>query len=1061
MRTRLRNLSRLAAVAATAFLLLGGAYDLAYAAQVTLPSQDEPVDNLEGVESATVQIEAVGTFADPADGMQRNVPGYGSGFIIAPNGIAVTNNHVVTGGALFRVYVSGRDEPVNARVLGVSECADLAVIDLQGSGYPYLEWYTRPVRVGLDIYAAGFPLGDPEFALTRGIVAKAAADGESSWSSLDSVIMHDAVINPGNSGGPLVTEDGQVVGVNYASNGDTDQSFAIPAAIAIDIVEQLREGADVESLGINGEAFDDGEGFSGIWVYSVASGSPADVAGIKAGDFISEIEGVSVGAGGNMADYCDIVASHDAADVMTIQVLRGDEVLEGQLNGRPLEASFNLAEEVDPGAGSEQAAVEEYAYATIGDEAGVFTLEVPEEWSDVKESDWLLDDEPIGTMLVAASDVQEWYDSYDVPGVRVSFSDSLQDEYTVEELLDSLGLDEDCTYVGRTELPEGGFYTGAVDDYKECAGTDTSAIVAVLTPETKDYIVRIDAYASSPADIAALDHLLDTFYVMAGSAPETVDVGGDIFDIVNVEGLTYDYTFLNEPYFSAIVPADWSDISVADWVDDDDANNVLGKEIFIAPSIEAFTSTWSAPGIQVNLATDLNADFDPIGLLDGTTYAEDCTFDETIPYTHTIYGVTYVGGYEVYSDCGGTGNILYSAVFAEQNRDHGYIIDFVAQREADDEAFEALRDSFFLGSATQAQVNSEEFVTVVDETGRISFSAPRAWGESQSGPYELDGEVAGIEFSVAENVVDFQKSWSLPGAWVVVLDSLEGVEPDDALDTLKFDDVCEYDARYDFEGERFAGRYDFWVRCDDVSGSVYGVFALKPVDADQPLVIVHVIMPTEADLSAIDPILNTLTVLPAPVETAPSGESSAEPGAAEESGPTVTVVSPTLNVRGGPGTNYARVGSLDAGAIVSAIGQWNDCAWLQIEDVDGFQGWVSGDAKFTTLNGACSDLPEVDAPPAPAAGAAGSSSGSSAGSSSSASQGCMSFKNQVGIEVNITLTHSTGWNTTFTVGKGETGQRCGPPGRYTWTASTWDGRSLNDELEVGAGETYAVDLNPG
>ena len=74
------------------------------------------------------------------------------------------------------------------------------MIDIQGDGFPYLDWYEGPIKVGLDVYAVGFPLGDPEFTMTRGIVAKEEAGGETSWASIDKVLQHDADINPGNSG---------------------------------------------------------------------------------------------------------------------------------------------------------------------------------------------------------------------------------------------------------------------------------------------------------------------------------------------------------------------------------------------------------------------------------------------------------------------------------------------------------------------------------------------------------------------------------------------------------------------------------------------------------------------------------------------------------------------------------------------------------------------------------------------------------------------------------------------------------------------------------------------
>lgn len=206
------------------------------------------------MENATIQIVAEGTFVDPEFGEQTNAAGAGSGFIIDPSGLAVTNNHVVTGSAILQVYVGGSDDPMNARVLGASECSDLAVIQINGDDLPALDWTEDEARPALDVFAAGFPLGDPEFTLTRGIVSKAATDGETNWASVDGVLEHDATINPGNSGGPLVDDQGRVVGVNYAGNSETGQQFAITARLAQRIVEQLQEGEDVESIGINGQA---------------------------------------------------------------------------------------------------------------------------------------------------------------------------------------------------------------------------------------------------------------------------------------------------------------------------------------------------------------------------------------------------------------------------------------------------------------------------------------------------------------------------------------------------------------------------------------------------------------------------------------------------------------------------------------------------------------------------------------------------------------------------------------------------------------------------------------
>ncbi len=289
----------------------GGSGDDAGEAETTVVTApaDDAVKSLTDVRGAVIRIEAEGTFDYPGEGTQYNEGSSGSGFFISPDGIAVTNNHVVTGAAFLQVYVEGEDEPRNAKILGVSECSDLAVIDVDGDGFPYLAWYPDELEVGVDVFAAGFPLGDHEYTLLDGIISKEDANGETSWASVDSVIEHTADILPGNSGGPLVSEDGLVVGVNYA--GDTEgQAFAIGYEEAGKVLPILQSGQDVTSIGINGSALltDDG---SGIWVYSVGSGSPADLVGVRGGDIVSEIEGLIPATDGTMSDYCESYAARN------------------------------------------------------------------------------------------------------------------------------------------------------------------------------------------------------------------------------------------------------------------------------------------------------------------------------------------------------------------------------------------------------------------------------------------------------------------------------------------------------------------------------------------------------------------------------------------------------------------------------------------------------------------------------------------------------------------------------------------------------------------------------
>lgn len=348
------------------------------AAPTTTAPTTGAVANLQGVKGAVIQIEAEGTFVDPEWG-EYSGAGRGSGFIIDPSGIAVTNNHVVTGAALIKVWIGGdTSRTYNARLLGVSECSDLAVIDIEGDGFPYLEWYGQDIDVGLEVYTAGFPLGTPEYTLTKGIISQRNADGDTSWASIAAVLMHDATINPGNSGGPLVDANGKVVGVNYAAFKTADQYFAISRDAARAVVDQLRTGTNVDTLGINGTAIvsDDGS-LSGIWISSVASGSPADRAGIRGGDLLTTLEGLPIATDGTMRDYCDIVRTHAPQDTLGVEVIRLAtlEYLEGQINGQPLAVVSSAGDTADERGEVEETDPADQDQTPAGDEAPTFYVE--------------------------------------------------------------------------------------------------------------------------------------------------------------------------------------------------------------------------------------------------------------------------------------------------------------------------------------------------------------------------------------------------------------------------------------------------------------------------------------------------------------------------------------------------------------------------------------------------------------------------------------------------------------------------------------------------------------
>jgi serine protease Do len=473
------------------------------------------------VQPAVIQIVAQGTFRDPELGFSDG-SGLGSGFIISPDGLAVTNNHVVAGAATLEVFIGGdTSNSYNASIVGVSECNDLALIDIAESApLPYLNWYDGDISPGLAVYAAGFPLGDPEYTLTSGIVSKARAGGDlTGTSSIDHTIEHDANIQPGNSGGPLVAEDGTVVAVNYAGGASattTAQFYAIAADLAEPVITKLMDG-DFETLGINGWAvFDEEAAISGVWVAGVAAGSPAAAAAILPGDIITSMNGLPIGTDGTFKDYCDVIRT--AGDnAIAVDVLRYDtsEVLRGEINGsQPIELAFSFADEIeDEVSVDESDSTDAYTdYQSIVDDTGKIVIEVPVEWSDVDPAP--ITDDPSGEIpyILASTDREAWINTFDVPGVLfVKLGPTDDIPATLGEY--GGGFAESCTDLGLVDYSDPVF-TGQYQVWDACDGTGTAMVVLAAVPADNSYSALMMVQIVSEADLDALDRIFQTFNVI-------------------------------------------------------------------------------------------------------------------------------------------------------------------------------------------------------------------------------------------------------------------------------------------------------------------------------------------------------------------------------------------------------------------------------------------------------------------------------------------------------------------------------------------------------------------
>ena len=240
--------------------------------------------------------------------------GLGSGVIISPDGYIVTNNHVVDGATDIRVTLTDR-RILKAKVIGTDPLTDLAVIKVDETNLPSVPLGdSTQLHPGQSVLAFGNPMGF-RFTVTRGIVSALnrpnpfAADRRSPGE----FIQTDAAINPGNSGGPLVNARGEVVGINtfLVSNtgGFSGMGFAIPTQIVKPTVDALIKNGKVEhgymGIGISDVTPEQAKFFNvskatGAVVTQVENDSPADKAGLKVGDVITDLNGKEVNDAGEL-----------------------------------------------------------------------------------------------------------------------------------------------------------------------------------------------------------------------------------------------------------------------------------------------------------------------------------------------------------------------------------------------------------------------------------------------------------------------------------------------------------------------------------------------------------------------------------------------------------------------------------------------------------------------------------------------------------------------------------------------------------------------------------------
>jgi serine protease Do len=226
--------------------------------------------------------------------------GTGSGFVYDDRGHVLTNNHVVEGSEKITVTFNDGVE-ASATVVGTDPQSDVAVIKVENTSYrPLQRGSSSKLKVGELVMAVGSPFG-LSATVTTGIIS-ATERNDVGINAYESFLQTDAAINPGNSGGPLVDMSGRVVGINSAivtgSRGNDGVGFAIPMDLAANVADKLIKDGKVSrarigiALGPLTPAMAKQLGLDpqtkGVLVNDVVSGSPADKAGLKSGDVITE-----------------------------------------------------------------------------------------------------------------------------------------------------------------------------------------------------------------------------------------------------------------------------------------------------------------------------------------------------------------------------------------------------------------------------------------------------------------------------------------------------------------------------------------------------------------------------------------------------------------------------------------------------------------------------------------------------------------------------------------------------------------------------------------------------
>jgi S1-C subfamily serine protease len=307
------------------------------------------IDVVDNSAPAVVSIVAKTVSLDPNQGVQQVSQGIGTGFIVRNDGIILTNAHVVEDQSISYTVVTKDKKTFPVQKIDRDPSIDFAILKIDASDLPTLDLGdSDSLKVGQKVVAIGNALGRFDNTVTVGVVSGVGRGVTTSnqfgvsAETLENVIQTDAALNPGNSGGPLLDLSSNVIGINFATSiGAENLGFVIPINRIKSILEQYYANGRIirPYLGISYVLIDADTAAiqdlpQGVFVRRVVAGSPAEKAGVAAGDVITKIGDVELKDGTTLVSAISRFKVGDKVD-LTVSRDRKTVVLKSTLGEAP------------------------------------------------------------------------------------------------------------------------------------------------------------------------------------------------------------------------------------------------------------------------------------------------------------------------------------------------------------------------------------------------------------------------------------------------------------------------------------------------------------------------------------------------------------------------------------------------------------------------------------------------------------------------------------------------------------------------------------------------------